>query len=107
MTNIGCRKPPQKPDSPSGGGCASAGVAVKPGNTKQASTAKTANTKPRMSATIADPKRLPSRGSEMSVTISAIDVIHVRIPLDIWAPPPLFAGRPRTHVEALYIKVKC
>ncbi len=43
----------------------------------------------------------------MPVTISAIDVIHVRIPLDIWAPPPLFAGRPRTHVEALYVKVKC
>jgi len=43
----------------------------------------------------------------MPVTISAIDVIHVRIPLDIWAPPPLFAGRPRTHVEALYVKVRC
>jgi L-alanine-DL-glutamate epimerase-like enolase superfamily enzyme len=42
-----------------------------------------------------------------AVTISAIDTIHVRIPLDTWAPPPMFAGRPRTHVEAIYVKVKC
>jgi L-alanine-DL-glutamate epimerase-like enolase superfamily enzyme len=43
----------------------------------------------------------------MAVTIAAIDTIQLRIPLDTWAPPPLFAGRPRTHVEALYIKVRC
>jgi L-alanine-DL-glutamate epimerase-like enolase superfamily enzyme len=42
-----------------------------------------------------------------AVTISAIDTIHVRIPLDTWAPPPLFAGRPRTHVEAIYVRVTC
>ena len=43
----------------------------------------------------------------MPVTISAIDTIQLRIPLDTWAPPPMFAGRPRTHVEALYVKVTC
>src|SRR5262245_34595588 len=74
--------------------------------TRQASTAKTGITERRMSATIAVPRKLPA-GKEMPVTISAIDVIHVRIPLDTWAPPPLFAGRPRTHVEALYVKVTC
>ena len=39
-----------------------------------------------------------------AVTIAAIDTIQLRIPLDTWAPPPLFAGRPRTHVEALYVR---
>src|SRR5471030_3134481 len=39
------------------------------------------------------------------VTIATIDVIPLRIPLDIWAPPPMFAGRPRTHVYALYVRV--
>ena len=43
----------------------------------------------------------------MPVTITAIDTIQLRIPLDTWAPPPAFAGRPRTHVEALYVKVTC
>ena len=41
----------------------------------------------------------------MPVTITAIDTIQLRIPLDIWAPPPLFAGKPRTHVEAVYVRV--
>jgi L-alanine-DL-glutamate epimerase-like enolase superfamily enzyme len=41
-----------------------------------------------------------------AATISAIDVIQLRIPLDTWAPPPLFAGKPRTHVEAVYVRVK-
>ena len=36
----------------------------------------------------------------MPVTITAVDTIPLRIPLDTWAPPPLFAGMPRTHVEA-------
>src|ERR1044071_7915473 len=43
----------------------------------------------------------------LPVTISAVDTIQLRIPLDTWAPPPMFAGRPRTHVEALYVKVTC
>src|SRR5260221_4018481 len=112
MTNSGCSAPPQKPLSPSGAGCASAGVAAKVMAkiaAKQASTAKSGITGRPMSATIAIPKSLPHiRGSEMpTVTISAIDTLHVRIPLDTWAPPPMFAGRPRTHVEAIYIKVTC
>jgi L-alanine-DL-glutamate epimerase-like enolase superfamily enzyme len=41
----------------------------------------------------------------MPVTITAIDTIAIRIPLDIWAPPPLSHGLPRTHVEGLYIRV--
>ena len=32
-------------------------------------------------------------------TIASIDTIALRIPLDTWAPPPQFAGKPRTHVE--------
>src|SRR4029078_5179933 len=39
------------------------------------------------------------------VTVTAIDTIQLRIPLDTWAPPPLFAGKPRTHVEAVYVRV--
>jgi hypothetical protein len=39
------------------------------------------------------------------VTIERIDSFQLRIPLDTWAPPPMFAGRPRTHVEGLYIRV--
>ena len=42
----------------------------------------------------------------MDVTIASIDTITVRIPLDIWAPPPVSAnGVPRTHVEAVYVRV--
>ena len=41
----------------------------------------------------------------MPVTIAAIDLVHLRIPLDTWAPPPASAGRPRTHVEAIYVRV--
>jgi L-alanine-DL-glutamate epimerase-like enolase superfamily enzyme len=41
----------------------------------------------------------------MPVTITAIDLIQIRIPLDIWAPPPLSHGLPRTHVEGLYVRV--
>jgi L-alanine-DL-glutamate epimerase-like enolase superfamily enzyme len=40
-----------------------------------------------------------------ATTITAIDTIRLRIPLDTWAPPPMFAGRPRTHVEAVYVRV--
>jgi L-alanine-DL-glutamate epimerase-like enolase superfamily enzyme len=41
----------------------------------------------------------------MDETISAIDAIALRIPLDIWAPPPTSQGVPRTHVESLYVRV--
>jgi L-alanine-DL-glutamate epimerase-like enolase superfamily enzyme len=41
----------------------------------------------------------------MPVTITAIDTISLRIPLDIWAPPPLSHGLPRTHIEGLYVRV--
>ena len=41
----------------------------------------------------------------MDETISAIDIITLRIPLDIWAPPPMSQGAPRTHVESLYVRV--
>ena len=40
-----------------------------------------------------------------AATITAIDTIALRIPLDTWAPPPQFAGRPRTHVEMLLLRV--
>src|SRR3979409_261361 len=42
----------------------------------------------------------------MPVTITSIDTIPVRIPLDIWAPPPMSHGRPRTNIEGLYVCVQ-
>lgn len=41
----------------------------------------------------------------MHETITAIDTIALRIPLDIWAPAPMSQGVPRTHVESLYVRV--
>src|SRR3954467_9411978 len=41
-----------------------------------------------------------------AVTIESVDAIQLRIPHDMWAEPPLFAGRPRTHVEAVYVRVE-
>jgi L-alanine-DL-glutamate epimerase-like enolase superfamily enzyme len=41
----------------------------------------------------------------MDVTITAIDTISLRIPLDIWAPAPMSQGVPRTHFESLYVRV--
>jgi len=42
----------------------------------------------------------------MTVTIAAIDTVGLRIPLDIWAPPPMTShGVPRTHFESLLIRV--
>jgi L-alanine-DL-glutamate epimerase-like enolase superfamily enzyme len=38
-------------------------------------------------------------------TITAIDTVALRIPLDIGAPPPVSQGVPRTHVESLYVRV--
>ena len=40
-----------------------------------------------------------------AATITAINTIALRIPLDTWAPPPQVAGRPRTHVEMLLVRV--
>jgi L-alanine-DL-glutamate epimerase-like enolase superfamily enzyme len=39
--------------------------------------------------------------------IEAIDTFALRMPLDTWAPPPLFAGKPRTHVEMFLVRVRC
>jgi L-alanine-DL-glutamate epimerase-like enolase superfamily enzyme len=41
----------------------------------------------------------------MDVTITAIDTIGLRIPFDIWGPPPMSHGVPRTHIESLYVRV--
>lgn len=41
----------------------------------------------------------------MDETISAIDTIALRVPLDIWAPAPMSQGIPRTHVESFYVRV--
>lgn len=41
----------------------------------------------------------------MDQTIASIDIVTLRIPLDIWAPPPMSQGAPRTHVESLYVRV--
>src|SRR5712672_3782876 len=41
----------------------------------------------------------------MDETILTIETIALRIPLDIWAPPPMAQGVPRTHVESLYVRV--
>lgn len=41
----------------------------------------------------------------MNQTIASIETITLRIPLDIWAPPPMSQGVARTHVESLYVRV--
>ncbi len=41
----------------------------------------------------------------MDQTITSIETISLRVPLDIWAPPPMSQGAPRTHVESLYVRV--
>src|SRR5215470_13520942 len=40
-----------------------------------------------------------------AVTIERIEAIALRIPMDHWAPPPLFAGRPRTTIDTLLVRV--
>jgi hypothetical protein len=40
-----------------------------------------------------------------AATIANIDTIVLRLPLDTWAPPPQFAGKPRTHVDMLLVRV--
>src|SRR5262244_1567836 len=39
-----------------------------------------------------------------AVTIERIEAIALRIPMDHWAPPPLFAGRPRTTIDTLLVR---
>jgi L-alanine-DL-glutamate epimerase-like enolase superfamily enzyme len=41
----------------------------------------------------------------MAIAIASVETFQLRIPLEMWAPPPLYAGRPRTHVEAIYVRV--
>jgi L-alanine-DL-glutamate epimerase-like enolase superfamily enzyme len=41
----------------------------------------------------------------LDLTITAIDTVGLRIPIDIWAPAPLSHGAPRTHIESLYVRV--
>ena len=36
---------------------------------------------------------------------ATIDTMALRLPLDPWAPPPQFAGRPRTHVDMRGVRV--
>ncbi|MFL9823633.1 mandelate racemase/muconate lactonizing enzyme family protein [Rhodoplanes sp. SY1] len=38
-------------------------------------------------------------------TIAAVDAFALRIPFDHWAPPPQFAGRPRTTLDTVLIRV--
>jgi L-alanine-DL-glutamate epimerase-like enolase superfamily enzyme len=40
-----------------------------------------------------------------TVTIDSIEAIPLSIPFDHWGPPPVFAGRPRTTMDALLIRV--
>ena len=48
----------------------------------------------------------PLRKSQWKTYLDwAVDAFRLRIPHDMWAEPPLFAGRPRTHVEAVYVRV--
>jgi L-alanine-DL-glutamate epimerase-like enolase superfamily enzyme len=41
-----------------------------------------------------------------AVTIESIETIPLRIPFDHWAPPPIFAGRPRNGMETLLVRVQ-
>jgi hypothetical protein len=51
--------------------------------------------------------RIPALNDRnMDQTITSIDTITLRFPLDIWAPPPMSQGVPRTHVESLYVRVQ-
>jgi L-alanine-DL-glutamate epimerase-like enolase superfamily enzyme len=40
-----------------------------------------------------------------TVTIDSIEAIPLSIPFDHWGPPPAFAGRPRTTMDALLVRV--
>src|SRR5207247_1589232 len=49
--------------------------------------------------------RSASRRNMPAITIERIEAIALRIPMDHWAPPPLFAGRPRTTIDTLLVRV--
>src|SRR5258708_5641679 len=52
--------------------------------------------------------RLPSetpRADATMITIERIEAIALRIPMDHWAPPPLFAGRPRTTIDTVLVRL--
>lgn len=38
-------------------------------------------------------------------TIASVEAVPLRIPFDHWAPPPMHAGRPRTSLETLLVRV--
>jgi L-alanine-DL-glutamate epimerase-like enolase superfamily enzyme len=40
-----------------------------------------------------------------SPTIAAIEAVALRLPFDHWAPPPSFAGRPRTTLDTVLVRV--
>src|SRR5262249_30469997 len=40
-----------------------------------------------------------------AITIERIEAIPLRIPMNHWAPPPLFAERPRTTIDTLMVRV--
>lgn len=42
----------------------------------------------------------------MDATITAIDLIALRIPFHIWGPPPVSRGITRTHIESHYVRVE-
>jgi L-alanine-DL-glutamate epimerase-like enolase superfamily enzyme len=40
-----------------------------------------------------------------AISIERIEAMALRIPMDHWAPRPLFAGRPRTTIDTLLVRV--
>ncbi len=40
-----------------------------------------------------------------TVTIESVEAIPLSIPFDHWGPPPIFAGRPRTTMDAFLVRV--
>jgi L-alanine-DL-glutamate epimerase-like enolase superfamily enzyme len=41
----------------------------------------------------------------MTIKVERIEAIPLSIPFDHWAPPPVFGGRPRTSMDALYVRL--
>lgn len=39
-------------------------------------------------------------------TIRALQALKLRLPFDHWAPPPVFAGQPRTTLDSLLVRVE-
>jgi L-alanine-DL-glutamate epimerase-like enolase superfamily enzyme len=40
-----------------------------------------------------------------TATIASVDAVALRIPFDHWAPAPMFAGRPRTTLDTVLVRV--